>query len=71
MMKSRRTAPAKPVTTKAAAEQVVKAIRRTTRKLHSSEEKLEIELSVGFGGTMATQVAQWHEKARHHRERLV
>jgi hypothetical protein len=30
----------KPVTTKAPAEQVVKDIRRATRKLHSSEEKV-------------------------------
>ena len=34
-----------PVTTKAAAEQVVKDIRRATRKLHSSEEKIRIVLS--------------------------
>ena len=45
MMKSRRTAPAKPVTIKAPAEQVVKNIRRATRKLHSSEEKIRIVLS--------------------------
>lgn len=45
MMKSRRTAPAKPVTIKAPAEQVVKDIRRATRKLHSSEEKIRIVLS--------------------------
>ena len=44
-MKSRRTAPAKPVTIKAPAEQVVKNIRRATRKLHSSEEKIRIVLS--------------------------
>ena len=44
-MKNRRTAPAKPVTTKAPAEQVVKDIRRATRKLHSSEEKIRIVLS--------------------------
>ena len=35
----------KPVTTKASAEQVVKDIRRATRKLHSSEEKIRIVLS--------------------------
>ncbi|OYU37909.1 MAG: IS3 family transposase [Pseudorhodobacter sp. PARRP1] len=35
----------KPVTTKAPAEQVVKDIRRATRKLHSSEEKIRIVLS--------------------------
>ena len=40
MMKNRRTAPAKPVTTKAPAEQVVKDIRRATRT------------SVLSGGTM-------------------
>ena len=45
MMKSRRTAPAKPVTIKAPAEQVVKNIRRATRKLHSSEEKNRIVVS--------------------------
>ena len=44
-MKNRRTAPAKPMTTKAPAEQVVKDIRRATRKLHSSEEKIRIVLS--------------------------
>ena len=33
-----------PVATKAAAEQVVKDIRRATRKLHSSEEKIRIVL---------------------------
>ncbi len=35
----------KPMTTKAPAEQVVKHIRRATRKLHSSEEKIRIVLS--------------------------
>ena len=35
----------KPVATKAAADQVVKDIRRATRKLHSSEEKIRIVLS--------------------------
>ena len=35
----------KPVTTKAPAEQVEKDIRRATRKLHSSEEKIRIVLS--------------------------
>ena len=35
----------KPVTTKAPAEQVVKDIRRATRKLHSSEENIRIGLS--------------------------
>ena len=35
----------KPVTSKAPAEQVVKDIRRATRKLHSSEEKIRIVLS--------------------------
>ena len=35
----------KPMTTKAPAEQVVKDIRRATRKLHSSEEKIRIVLS--------------------------
>ena len=35
----------KPVTTKAPAEQVVNDIRRATRKLHSSEEKIRIVLS--------------------------
>ena len=35
----------KPVATKAPAEQVVKDIRRATRKLHSSEEKIRIVLS--------------------------
>ena len=49
MMKNRRTAPAKPVTTKAPAEQVVKDIRRATRKLHSSEEKIRIVLSGARG----------------------
>ena len=34
-----------PVTAKAPAEQVVKDIRRATRKLHSSEEKIRIVLS--------------------------
>jgi len=34
-----------PVATKAPAEQVVKDIRRATRKLHSSEEKIGIVLS--------------------------
>ena len=34
-----------PVTTKVPAEQVVKDIRRATRKLHSSEEKIRIVLS--------------------------
>jgi transposase len=33
-----------PVTTKAPAEQVVKDIRRATRKLHSSEEKIRVVL---------------------------
>ena len=45
MRQNRRTAPAKPVTIKAPAEQVVKDIRRATRKLHSSEEKIRIVLS--------------------------
>lgn len=44
-MKNRRTAPAKPVTTKAPAEQVLKDVRRATRKLDSSEEKIRIVLS--------------------------
>ena len=35
----------KPVTTKAPAEQVLKDIRRATRKLHSFEEKIRIVLS--------------------------
>ena len=35
----------KPVTTKAPVDQVVKDIRRATRKLHSSEEKIRIVLS--------------------------
>ena len=35
----------KPVTTKEPAGQVVKDIRRATRKLHSSEEKIRIVLS--------------------------
>ena len=35
----------KPVTRKAPAEQVVRDIRRATRKLHSSEEKIRIVLS--------------------------
>jgi transposase len=35
----------KPVTTKVPAEQVVNDIRRATRKLHSSEEKIRIVLS--------------------------
>ena len=35
----------KPVTTNAPAEQVVKDIRRATRKLHSSVEKIRIVLS--------------------------
>ena len=35
----------KPVTTKVPAEQVLKDIRRTTHKLHSSEEKIRIVLS--------------------------
>lgn len=34
-----------PIPTKAPAEQVVKDIRRSTRKLHSSEEKIRIVLS--------------------------
>jgi transposase len=34
-----------PVTMKAPAEQVVKDIRRATRKLHSSEEKIQIVLT--------------------------
>lgn len=37
MMKNRMTAPAKPVTMKAPAEQVVKDIRRATRKLIKGE----------------------------------
>jgi len=45
MMKNRRTAPAKPVSTKARAEQGMKDIRRATRKPHSSEEKIRIVLS--------------------------
>jgi transposase len=45
MMKNRKTAPAKRVTIKAPAEQVVKDIRRVTRKLQSSEEKIRIVLS--------------------------
>ncbi len=43
----------KPMTTKAPAEQVVKDIRRATRKLHSSEEKIRIVLS-GLRGEVAT-----------------
>ena len=35
----------KPVTTRAPAEQIVKDIRRATRKLHGSEEKIRIVLS--------------------------
>ena len=35
----------KPVTQRAAAEKVVKDIRRTTRKQHSAEEKIRIVLS--------------------------
>lgn len=34
-----------PLTTKAPAEQVVKDIRRATRKVHSSEEKIRVVLS--------------------------
>jgi transposase len=45
MNQNRRTAPAKPGTQKAAAEQVVKEIRRATRKQHSAEEKIRIVLS--------------------------
>jgi transposase len=44
----------KPVTTKAPAEQVVKDIRRATRKLHSSEEKIRIVLS-GLRGEDSTE----------------
>ncbi|MDZ7906326.1 MAG: hypothetical protein U5N55_11550, partial [Cypionkella sp.] len=48
----------KPVTTKAPAEQVVKDIRRATRKLHSSEEKIRIVLSGlrGEDGVVAPSV---------------
>ncbi len=45
MMKNRRTASVKSVPTKAPAEQVAKYIRRTTRKLHSAEERIWIVLS--------------------------
>ena len=44
-----------PVTTKAPAEQVVKDIRRATRKLHSSEEKIRIVLS-GLRGSDAASL---------------
>ena len=44
IMKNRRTAPAKPVTTKAPAEQVVKDIRRATRRHFSAEDKIRIVL---------------------------
>ena len=35
----------KPVTKKAEAEEVVKDIRRATRKIHSAEEKIRIVLA--------------------------
>lgn len=40
----------KPVTTKARSGQVVKETRRATRKLHSSDEKIQIVLSGLHGG---------------------
>ncbi len=43
----------KPMPTKAPAEQVAKDVRRATRKLHSSEEKIRIVLS-GHRGEVAT-----------------
>lgn len=36
----------KPVTQRAAAEKVVKAVRRATQKQHSAEEKILIVLAV-------------------------
>ena len=45
----------KPVTTKAPVEQVVKEIRRATRKLHLSEEKFRIVLS-GLRGEDSIEV---------------
>jgi transposase len=51
MSKNRRTASAKPVTTKDGAERVVKDIRRTTRKIHNAEEKIRIVLA-GLRGRM-------------------
>ncbi len=45
MSKNRRTASAKPVTTKAEADRSVKDIRRATRKIHNAEEKIRIVLA--------------------------
>jgi transposase len=45
MSKNPRTAPAKPVTTKAEADRSVKDIRRATRKFHNAEEKIRIVLA--------------------------
>lgn len=47
-----------PVTTKAPAEQVVKDIRRATRKLHSSEEKIQIVLSGLRGGDSIAELCR-------------
>jgi transposase len=44
MRQNRRSATAKSETTKIASEQVVKNIRRATRKHHSAEEKIRIVL---------------------------
>ena len=46
----------KPVTTKVPAEQVVKEIRRATRKLHSSEEKIRIVLA---GRSRMAPITRW------------
>ena len=48
----------KPMTTKAPAEQVVKHIRRATRKLHSSEEKIRIVLSGLRGEDSITELCR-------------
>jgi transposase len=45
MSQNHRSALAKPVPQKAAAERLVKDIRRATRKLHSAEEKIRIVLA--------------------------
>ena len=56
----------KPVTTKAPAEQVVKDIRRATRKLHSSEEKIRIVLS----GPAPVSFRSFESDTRHQGDRI-
>jgi len=62
MRENRRTAPANSGPEKVPAEQVVKDIRRATRRQFSAEEKIRIVELTRFRGlftAMAGQVSSW------------